>query len=309
MAEQDANGRPGKVYWVLFFGLLCFSFSPILVRFASDAPGLTIAVWRTVIAAAVLAPFAAVRSRNEIRAFAARDLALIGVAGMLLGLHFVGWIESLYLTTVASASVLVTTAPIFLAILGYVFLGERLASRVTASIVLAVAGAALIGVGDFSASDTGARLPLVGNALALTASLLFSIYLLVGRVVRQKASWLAYVFPLYVVAAITALAAALLTGTPLLGFSPLFYILCVLMALGPQVLGHGSFNYAIRYVPAAMLGLFSLIEPVGASLLALVLFDEMPSLVAVAGMVLVLSAVSFAMLSGRRHGAAFPVTD
>ncbi|MEX0748300.1 MAG: DMT family transporter, partial [Rhodothermales bacterium] len=136
--------------------------------------------------------------------------------------------------------------------------------------------------------------------LALTASLLFSVYLLMGRVVRQKTSWLAYVFPLYTVAALTVLTIALVQGVPILGFKPEFYLLCAAMALGPQVLGHGSFNYAIRYLPAAVLGLLSLVEPVGASVLAYFIFQEVPSMPALAGMVIVLGAISVAIVNRKR---------
>ncbi len=298
-SKQEENIRPRSVYWALFFGLLSFSVSPILVKLAAEGPGLAIATWRTLIAAAVLAPFAWARSRGEILEFSRGDLVMIGTAGVLLGLHFVSWIESLYLTSVASASTLVTTSPIFLAILGYLFLKERLSTSVTVSIVLAVFGAALLGLGDAGASATGDA-PLFGNALALTASLLFSIYLLFGRVVRRKTSWLAYVFPLYTVTAVTILVTALVIGTPLAGYSAEFYLLCAAMALGPQILGHGSFNFAVRYFPAAMLGLISLVEPVGASIIAYFLLGEMPTRVSLTGMIIVLAAISFAIVSRNR---------
>lgn len=297
--KQEAGTRPTSVYWALFFGLLSFSISPILVKLAAEGPGMAIATWRTLIAVAVLAPFALLRSRGEIASFSGRDLLMIGTAGVLLGFHFVSWIESLYRTSVASASILVTTSPIFLAILGYVFLKERLSTPVSVSIVLAVFGAALLGLGDVGASSTGDA-PLVGNSLALSASLLFSIYLLFGRVVRRKTSWLAYVFPLYAVTALTILITALILRTPLGGYSAEFYLLCAAMALGPQVLGHGSFNFAIRYFPAAMLGLISLVEPVGASIIAYFVLGEMPTPLSLLGMIVVLAAISFAIVSRNR---------
>ncbi len=308
-SDHAHHTRPTSVYWALFFGLATFSFSPILVRLAAEAPGMAIATWRTLIAAAVLAPFALVQSRSEIAAFTRRDLVLIGTAGIVLGLHFVTWIESLYHTTVASASVLVTTSPIFLAILGYLFLRERLSMRVNLAILLAVAGAAMLGLGDAAAS-AAADAPLLGNSLALSSSLVFSIYLLFGRVVRRKTSWLAYVFPLYSVTALTVVITALILGTPLGGYGAEFYLLCTAMALGPQVLGHGSFNYAIRYFPAAVLGLISLVEPVGASIMAYFLFGEMPTALSITGMTVVLAAVSFAIISrSRKRGEHVVRTD
>jgi len=282
---------PPRVYVVLTLGVISFAFAPILVRWAGDVPALAIAVWRTVTAAAVLLPAAAVRIGPEVRRFTPRDVGLIVGAGIFLGLHFIAWIESLSHTTVASASVLVTTSPLLLAVLGYLILGERLSITTVAAIGAAVGGAALIGWADAGKVDLG-RGALVGNSLAFGGAVLVSVYLLIGRVVRQQVSWLAYVTPLYTVAALTALLAALLQGTPLLGYSWTMYGLCAGLALGPQVLGHGSFNYALQYVPAAIVGLLALLEPVGASILAYAFFGEVPPVTSIIGMVVVMGGVA-----------------
>ena len=282
---------PPRLYVVLSLGVLSFAFAPILVRWAGDVPGLAIAVWRTVTAAVVLLPVAAVRIGPEVRQFTHRDVGLIVGAGVFLGLHFIAWIESLYHTTVASASVLVTTTPILLAILGYLVLGERLRWTTVGAIGAAVGGATLIGWADAGRVVLG-RGALVGNSLALGGAVLVSVYLLIGRVVRQKVSWLAYVTPLYTVAALTALAAAGVKDVPLFGYSWTVYGLCAGLAIGPQVLGHGSFNYALQYVPAALVGLLALLEPVGASILAYVFFGEVPPVASIIGMVVVMGAVA-----------------
>lgn len=299
--------RPFRVYPILGFGLIAFTSSPILVRYAAEAPGLTLAVWRTFFAVLILAPFALPKIGPEVRRMARREWLLIAISGVLLGLHFVVWIESLYHTTVASASVLVTTNPIFIALLGFFFLGERVSGRVVAAIGIGVVGAVLIGVGDWAASSEAASNPLLGNSLALTAALFFSVYLLIGRVVRQRYSWMAYVFPLYTVVALTTFVLALVAGVPLLGHGWEIYGLCVLMALGPSITGHGSFNYAVRYFPVALLGLLGLLEPVGASAAAFLLFGEVPPGVAVAGMLLVLVGVAVAMRP--RRPEAHPASD
>jgi drug/metabolite transporter (DMT)-like permease len=283
--------RPAFVYVAVAVGVISFTFSPILVRWADDAPGLAIAVWRTVFAALLLAPVAWRRIGPAVRKFGRRDIGLIGAAGVFLGLHFITWIESLYFTTVASASVLVTTSPIFLVVLGYWFLNEQLSGPTVGAILVSVGGAALIGWGDMRGIGVGPA-PLWGNGLALTASLLVSLYLLIGRHVRQQVPWLAYVFPLYAVTALTTLAVAWAQGIPLFGYGWGFYGLCALMAIGPQILGHGSFNYALQYFPAALVGMLALLEPVGASALAYVLFGEVPTGLAIIGMLVVLAAVA-----------------
>jgi len=296
---------PPRIYVVLTLGVLSFAFAPILVRWAGDVPGLAIAVWRTVTAAAALLPVAVVRIGPEVRQFTRRDVGLIVGAGVFLGLHFIAWIESLYHTTVASASVLVTTSPILLAVLGYVVLGERLSRTTVGAIGAAVGGAALIGWADAGTVVLG-RGALLGNALALGGAVLVSFYLLIGRVVRQKVSWLAYVTPLYTVAALTALAGAAVKGVPLFGYSWTFYGLCAGLALGPQVLGHGSFNYALQYVPAAIVGMLALLEPVGASILAYSLFGEVPPLPSIVGMIIVLGAVAVVVWHRERSPGSEP---
>jgi len=281
--------RHGRVLLLVSAGLLSFSLSPILVRLASDAPAVTIAVWRTLFAVVFLTPFAAGKTASEVRRLTGREWALITLAGILLGMHFIAWIDSIYYTTVASASVLFATNPIFIAILGFWILRERLHRRIMVAIVIAVIGAVLIALGD--ASDAARPNAEFGNLLALSSAFLFACYLLIGRVVRRKSSWFAYVYPLYVVVAVTVGAYALVSGTALLGFDMRIYALCALMALGPQLLGHGSFNYAVKYVPTAILGAAGLVEPVLAGIWAWLLFDEVPAAPAIVGALVVLAAL------------------
>ncbi len=288
----------GRVLLFLIAGLLSFSFSPILVRLASDAPSVTVATWRTLFAVAFLAPFAVRRTASELRSLSVKEWGLVILAGVLLGMHFVAWIESIYQTTVASASVLFTTNPIFIAILGFWILGERLHRRTVAAIVVAVIGAGMIALGD--ANESMRPQPEWGNMLATASAFLFACYLLIGRVVRRRSSWLAYVFPLYVVVAITVLIYALASRTPLVGFPSQVYILCALMAIGPQLLGHGSFNYAVKYVPAAVLGAAGLVEPVLAAVWAWLLFDEVPASLAIAGALVVLASLAMIYLNRAR---------
>ena len=288
--------RPRHIYAVLAVGVISIASSAILVRFAQEGSPLAVASWRLVFAVLILAPFSIKSVPAQVRSFSTREHGLIVVSGIALGLHFATWIESLYLTSVASSTVLVTTSPVFLAILGFVVLGERLNRQTILAIAIAVVGSGLIAAGDSLSSDPGAGAnPVLGNGLALAAAFLVSIYLLIGRSVRQHATWLGYVFPVYFVASLTTLAIASLRGDSLFGYSPGFYTLCLLMALIPQILGHGAFNYAVKYVPAVILGILTLAEPIVASIGAYVLFGEAPAWPALIGMVLVLLGVVMAL--------------
>ena len=286
---MDRWAPPVSVLLVL--GVVSFAFAPTLVRWAGDVPALTIAVWRTVTAAGVLAPgLLSTRARAQLRAVSGRTLLLMLAAGGILGVHFLLWIESLGHTTVASASIFVTSSPLLLAALGYLVLGERLSAGTLVAIGVAVAGAVLIGWADAGTVTLG-RGALWGNGLALGAAVLVSLYLLIGRVVRQTVGWWAYVFPVYGAAAVVIVATAGIQGTPLLGYPWRVYGLCAALALGPQVLGHGAFNYAVQQVSATVVGLLALLEPVGASILAYGLFGERPPALSVLGMGVVLGAV------------------
>jgi len=289
--------RPSYTYPLLFFGILSFSVSAILVRYAGSAPGLAVAALRTSFAVIILAPFAFPRIKKEVRNFGGKDWLLVISGGVLLGLHFVTWIESLYHTTVAGASVILAIAPILVALLSHWLLKERLEWSLILSILVAVTGSVLLVWGDLIRVDD-VKESLLGNGLAISAAFLQAFYMIIGRVVRRSASWLAYVFPLYTVAALTTIVAALIDGTTLIGYDPSVYVLCALMALFPQIAGHGSFNFALKYLSAAFLSLLSLLEPVIASVLAFLLFEEMPTGIALTGMAMVLLSVG---LSIRPH--------
>ena len=282
---------------LLGLGLVAFGSSPLLIRFAGEVPALALAAWRTSTVALVLAPVALAGSRAELGALSGRDWALVGGAGVLLGLHFMAWIVSVQLTSVATAAVLVTTTPVFITVLGAVFLSERPSRRTVAAIAVAVAGAVLIGLGE--RTDGGVYPdPALGGALALGASLLMSVYLLIGRAVRQRMGFVAYFWTLNVAAAATCLAGCAVAGVPL-GLPVPAALLAVAMGLGPGLLGHGSFVGALRYLPAALLGLLGLSEPILASVGALVWFREVPAPIALVGMVVVLGAIA-AVIVGRR---------
>jgi len=294
MPNHDQHRGLG-VYLILGGGLLAISISAILIRYAGSAPGEAVAVWRTIFAAGMLLPFAVTKGRREILSLSAREIILIIVSGAFLGFHFVTWISSLYHTNVASASTLVSLSPIFLAILGFLILKERPRRIELMAIGVATLGTVALSMADSSSGIEAGSNPMLGNSLALAAAGFVSVYILIGRHVRQKRSWLAYVAPLYVVTALTTLSIAFLRDVPLLGYDYSIYLLCLSMAVIPQLMGHGALNYAVRFFPAATIGIASLVEPVGASLLAFAFFGEVPTLIASVAILVILISVGLAL--------------
>lgn len=298
-SDVTAPHPPLRAWLGLMAGLTAISTSVLFIRWGAAAPGETLAVWRTVFGALLLVPVAAIKARTEIRSLSTREWVLILVSGVFLGLHFVTWINSLYFTSVASASALVALSPLFLAALGYIFLKEKLRPRELAALLVAVAGVAGLGWIDRSPATVAVQHPMLGNSLALSAAGLISVYLLIGRFVRQRRSWLAYVAPVYVVTACTTILVALIQGAPLTGWGWEIYVLCLGMALVPHLLGHGSLNWSLKYLSATTVGLASLGVPVVSSFWAALAFGEIPSGAAMGAMLLILASLGLFIQSRR----------
>lgn len=283
MEASGAPSRPRRTPLVLLVGIAAVSSASILIRWAGDPPNgvapLAIAAWRVGLAGLVLLPVTGCRGgfgAAGIRGWGRRDLGLAVVSGLLLAVHFGAWVTSLSLTSVASSVVLVTSSPIWVSIGGALLLRERLSRLAAAGIAVAMAGTALLAVSDAPASGAGdpARDALLGDALALLGALAVSGYLLIGRRLRARMPVTHYVQVVYGVAGVGLFLAALASASPLLGFPALAWVPLVALALGPQLLGHTSFNWALRYLSAPLVAVVVLAEPIVATLLAWVILGE-----------------------------------
>jgi drug/metabolite transporter (DMT)-like permease len=292
----------------LFVGVLATSASAILVRFAQEeAPSLAIAAGRMTIATAILLPLTLARRRGELRALDPAGWRLAIVAGAMLGLHFATWITSLAYTSVANSVVLVTTTPLWVAIASPLLLREPLARTLKIGIPLALLGSILVAASDLLPGAAGvaadrstsaaANRPLLGNALALAGAWTAAGYFLIGRRLRPRLSLLSYTTLVYGTAALFLLASLLLTRTDLLGYRPVIYGLFALMAIFPQLIGHSSYNWALGYLPAAYVAVAVISEPIGAAILALAIFGELPGPLALVGAAFILAGI---ILAGRR---------
>jgi drug/metabolite transporter (DMT)-like permease len=271
---------------LLVIGVIAVSFSAPLIRLA-DAPPLAVALYRNVFAAAVLVPLALIRHRDELRSLAASDWAWLALAGGFLALHFITFIPSVTLTTVAASTVLVSTSAVFAAAGGKVLFGDSARRSTIVGLVIALIGAGLISGGDFRASTRA----FLGDILALSGAVLVAGYFLTGRSLRRRLSLLVYAGIVYSICAVILAVAVLLSGTPLTGYEPKVWLLFGLMALGPQILGHTTFNFLLRDVSATVIAVAVMAEPVGASLLALLFFGETPSAIDVIGGLMVLVGI------------------
>lgn len=283
---------------LLALGVVAVAFSSILIRLA-DAPPLSIAFYRNAIAAAVVAPLAVARHRDELRMLTRRQWAVAALAGAFLAAHFALWIPSLEYTTVAASTVLVTTQPVWVALIGRA-LGEPVSRRGLIGIGLSLVGAVAISGGDFGLSPRAA----FGDLLALLGAVLAAAYFVSGRSVRRRLSLVPYVAIAYTTCAILLAVAVLAARDPFTGFSTEAWLLFVLMAVVPQFLGHTVFNYLLAEVEASVVAISVTGEPVGATLLALAFFAEVPRWTAFAGGALILGGIYVTVAAQTRRRAA-----
>jgi drug/metabolite transporter (DMT)-like permease len=294
-----------KPYWVLALAMLGISFAGPLVRL-SNADALTIAVWRLgfslLIVAALLIATSEWRDWRRLNVY---QLLLALAAGVSLALHFWAWNASIHLTTIAASVTLVNLQPAIIAAISATALKERPTAKQILGIAIAIAGAIIIAAPDFSRGGH-ANAPLLGNVLAVSAAVTAAIYYTIGRTLRRLLGIWAYVAIVYGAAFVTLTMIALFRGVSLAPQPSREVAIFAALALGPMLLGHTGMNWALKFLPAYVVNLTVLGEPVGATLLGALIpaIHQIPSLSTLIGGAVVLSGVVITapMNAGARNG-------
>lgn len=289
----------GSTLAIILMGLLSISFASIFIKLC-DAPSMVIATYRLVIASLFYVGFTSVKGGKISRGLSASQVKIMVVSAIFLTIHFSTWITSLKYTSVASSVVLVQSAPIFVALGSFVFLRERPSFLMILGIVIALAGTIVISIHDFSLDQTS----LIGNLLALGGAIGAAGYLLAGRSLRAKVDTFRYVTIVYSITAGLLLIFTLLSGAPMTGYAPRIYLLFVAIAFFPQVIGHTSFNWALKYFSATAVSILLLGEPIGASILAVIFLGETLSLVKIIGGFVILGGVVLAIVAESKRSSS-----
>jgi drug/metabolite transporter (DMT)-like permease len=258
------------------------------------APVLAIAFWRNAAGAAVLLPVLLTGERSTLAGLRLRDLRSSLVAGLFLAGHFAAWLPSLNMTTVAASIALVTTTPIWTALAARIS-GVRLAAAVWWGLVLAVVGAALIAGVDFTVSPRA----VAGDGLALLGAIAAGGYVLAGARARERLATSAYTVVCYSTCALILAVAALVVDVPLGGFSARDWWLIAAITFVAQLLGHTLLNLVLSSVGPTVVSLAVLLEVPGSLIVALVLLDQAPPLLALPGMVAVVIGVGLVVRASR----------
>ncbi len=263
-----------RPYVAVGFAVASVSFSSIFILW-SESPPITIALYRLAIASAILAPVAVLHPSKPLRGVARRDVGLMALVGLVLAAHFAFWITSLRMTSVASSTILVTSHPLLVGLISHFALRERLAARASTGILLGFVGVVAIAFVDSSVSGES----LAGDVLAFLGGVMAGFYFLLGRTIRQRVPLLGYALVVYASAAafLAMFAVGLGEGLAPVGDLPRELVLFLAMALIPQIGGHTLYNWALRWVPAPVVSLSLVGEPIGSSLLAWALLAQVPN--------------------------------
>ena len=290
----------------IIIAILAVSTASILIRFAQSdgAPSLVIAALRLTFATLILAPLALTKHREEITRFTRNEILLGGISGIFLAAHFATWISSLEYTSVASSVLFVSTGPLWVALLSPLLLREHLARTAIIGLGLALVGGTAIGLSDACVWNGELSCPALqdamqgramwGNFLALVGALAITGYLIIGRKLRTKISLIPYIFLVYGMAALTLIVIMFASGNTPLGYSPKIYLLIFLLAAIPQLIGHSTYNWLLKYLPATFVAVMTLAEPVGSAILAYFLLRETPNQFVLIGGCLILIGIYLA---------------
>lgn len=293
---------PASDLAVIAIGLAAVSTSGPLIA-ATAAPALAIAFWRNGFASVVLAPLVVVRHRAEVASLTRREWRLALVAGVLLAAHFATWVISLRLTTVASATALVATQPIWVALLARRN-GALIPPRAWIGIVVAVVGAGVLTGADLSTSFRA----LGGDLLAVAGGAAAAGYIVAGGEVRRHVTTTTYTAICYATTSVVLLVACVAAQQSLSGYSGGAWLRLVGLTIGAQFLGHSLFNRVLRTTSPTVVSLAILFEVPGASLLAAAFLGQRPSWLAVPGMVILLGGIGFVIAArGRSTEPSLPV--
>ena len=281
---------------MIVIGLLGISVSSILVKL-STAPSAVTAAFRLMWTVILMSPlvWGKAEVREELMHIDKKSLVLSAFSGLFLALHFMTWFESLQHTSVASASTIVCTEVLWVAIGYCLFMKGQLSKKAMGIILVTFVGSLLIAYVD--SSEGGVH--LLGDLLALISAIFVAVYTLLGRKVRKKVSTSVYTYVVYVVCGITLLMICWVKGYQLFSFGMNVMIVGFLLAVFSTILGHSIFSWCLKYFSPAFVSASKLCEPVIASIIAIFLFGELPTLLqVVGGAMIILGVYCYSQIEG-----------
>jgi len=279
------------------------SWASIFIKLSGADP-LPTALYRMGLAAIILIIPAFPKLIKTVPNLNRQQLLLLLVSGIAHGFHFATWITSLFYTTISNSVILVATQPLFLIIMEAVFLKEKIVGKAIFGMLIALAGMFVITGAGFSLGTEH----LWGNFLALAGAFFAGVYLLIGRKLRVHLDNLEYISIVYSIAAVVLLVIAMSYNENISDYPTRTWGFFLLLAIIPTVVGHSLYNWVLKYMPAYRVATIILGEPIGATILAILFFNQIPGWATIIGGVLILFGIYFVMRPSGATGAIAETT-
>jgi drug/metabolite transporter (DMT)-like permease len=261
-----------RIYTILISGIIIASSSAILIRWTGDVPFTVISFYRVFISFCLLLLYQTINPRlklSSLRHFHWHYL----LAGFFLAAHFITWIASLQMTSIANSVFLESMHPLFAVILSVIFLKEYPHRRTVPIFIIAVLGMFIIVSTDFN--QLGAQ--LFGDFLAIISALCFAFYIMIARRHKEEQNFIKYLTVIYGSASLVCAAYIIFAGEAFTGYAIQSWIFMTILAVGPNLFGHSILNWASRHMEIFKVNLMLLLEPILATIAGIILLAEYPS--------------------------------
>jgi drug/metabolite transporter (DMT)-like permease len=306
---KDVNIKDKKlVLIILSIAILSVSTAAIFIRFAQETiPSIAIASYRLIIASLILFPFTIKKAHKEMKDLNSRSIGLVIISGLLLAVHFASWIISLEFTNVISSVVLVTTTPIWVTAISPWLIKEKVPKRFLLGLALAFLGMVLISfsnsgfISSWQMNEIFIKDELIiqGNLLALLGALCAAGYVVIGRILRKQLSTGSYALSVYSIAGAVLVVFAVVSKEQSMRINLYELKWLVLIALIPQVIGHSLINWSLGIMPAYLVAISLLGEPIGSTILAIFFLKEIPTIGEIISAVIILLGIFIAIIGSK----------
>ena len=289
-------------YLVLFCGVLTVSTAALFIRYLQERnySSLSIAAVRLSFAAMILTGPVLIKFQKELKSLNKRDSLIAIFAGFFLAIHFGTWISSMDYTSVTSSAALVSTTPIWAAVFSFLILKEKLSKSAALGIFITLTGSVIIFMSDKSTSNQAFTNPLLGNLLATLGAIGMCYYLILGRKLSAKINLWIYIWIVYSSAAFFLLMSVFMAKHSVLFLPYEFYVVCLILAVGPQLIGHTSYNWSLKYFSPVVISVAILGEPICTAILAGVFLNESIYFIQGIGLAILFAGILIALWGNRK---------
>jgi len=272
----------------LIIGILCISFSPIFVKLEGE-PAIPSGFYRIFIAWLFLAPYCIAKGKLKI----GRNELFIAIAGgIVFGADIAVWNMSLLKISATVSTLVANLAPLWVGLLSFLLFKKRAGNLFWIGAFVAILGMIiLVGYKNIMALKFNA-----GILLAILASLLYAIYILITKSILQKISTITFMFYNMLAASVFLLIISLFQHSITVNYPESVWLYFLGLGLICQLIGWITINHALRFLESTKVSVALLSQTVLAGFWAILLLNERLELREITGSIIVLAGIAITFL-------------